>query len=194
MKNKKLTVTLSLALLLIVAAGVAAAAFGDKGEILGSSFTVGSADIKFLTDLAGGTTPDNLADTLNGPSFINISPYWTEDYPLKLFNNATTHIQLTSNADYLTANDPAELRQIIFVEPFNWNDQNHDGIVDDGELGSSFGKKTIVKWKTEGYDLSSVAPGGVKGMVLRFSTESVSDSKQGESGIFDFIFDSLGLE
>jgi hypothetical protein len=192
--RKKLFVTLSLILTLILVVGVAAAAFGDKGKILGSSFSVGSADIKLLNDLAGGTTPDNLADELAGPSFSNISPYWTQDYPLKIYNNATGHIQLTSNANYETANDPDDLRQIIFVEPINWGDQNHDGIVDDGELGSSFGRKTIVKWKTEGYDLSSVAPGGTKGMILRFSTDSVPDSKQGKSAVFDFEFDSLGLE
>ncbi len=192
--KKKIVLTLSLILFLVAVAGVAIAAFGDKGEVLGSSFTVGSADIKLLKNLAGGTSSDNLVDTLDGPSFSNINPGWTEDYAMKIYNNATTHIQLTSNADYETANDPEELRQIIFVEPFNWNDANNDGLVDDGELGSTFGKKTIVKWKTEGYDLSSVAPGSVKGMILRFSTDAVSDTKQGASAMFDFEFDSLGME
>lgn len=192
--KKRLSVTLALIALLIAVAGVAVAVFGDKGEILGSSFTVGSADIKFVKDLSGGTTADNLVDQLDGPSFTNISPNWTEDYPLKIYNNAPTHIQLTTNADYITANDPDDLRQIIYIEPINWGDQNHDGVVDEGELGSSFGVKTIVKWKTEGYDLSSVAPGGTKGLVLRFSTQSVPDSKQGKNAIIDFVFDSLGIE
>jgi len=192
--RKRLTITFSLIILLILVAGVAVAAFGDKGEILGSSFSVGSADIKFVEDLSGSTSSDNLADELSGPSFTNISPYWSEDYALKIYNNAAVHIQLTSNANYETANDPDDLRQIIYVEPINWGDANNNGVVDEGELGSSFGKKTIIKWKTEGYDLSSVAPGGVKGMLLRFSTESVSNTKQGKSAIFDFVFDSLGIE
>ncbi|MFC1756121.1 hypothetical protein ACFLZK_01895 [Patescibacteria group bacterium] len=192
--KKKLIITISLIVLLVMVAGVAVAAFGDKGEVLGSSFTVGSADIKLLEDLANGTSSDNLVDEISGPSFANISPNWTEDYPMMIYNNATTHIQLTSNADYETVNDLDDLRQIIFVEPINWGDSNNDGLVDDGELGSSFGRKTIIKWKTEGYDLSSVAPGGVKGLILRFSTDAVSDTKQGASAIFDFEFDSLGID
>jgi len=192
--RKRLTVTFLLIAALTLVAGVAVAAFGDKGEILGSNFSIGSADIKLFKDLSGGTTPENLVDELNGPAFANISPNWSEDYPLKIFNNAPTHIQLTSNAYYVTANDPDELRQIIYVEPINWGDANNDGVVEESELGSSFGKKTIIKWKTEGYDLSSVAPGAVKGIVLRFSTDNVSDTKQGKSAIFDFEFDSLGIE
>jgi len=192
--RKRLTITFLLIAVLLLVAGVAVAAFGDKGEILGSSFSIGSADIKLFKDLTGGTAPENLVDELNGPAFTNISPNWSEDYPLKIYNNAPTHIQLTSNAYYLTANDPDELRQIIFVEPINWGDANNDGVVEESELGSSFGKKTIIKWKTEGYDLSSVAPGAVKGMVLRFSTENVSDTKQGKNAVFDFEFNSLGIE
>jgi len=63
--KKKVIVTLCLILLLITVAGVAIAAFGDKGEVLGSSFTVGSADIKLLDNLAGGTSSDNLVTIEN---------------------------------------------------------------------------------------------------------------------------------
>ncbi len=192
--KKRLYVSLALILLLLVAAGVTAAAFGDKGEILGSSFSIGSADIKFLIDLAGGTSVDNLVDELSGPNFADISPNWSQDYTLKIYNNTNSSLQLTSNADYETANDPDELRQIIFVEFFDWGDLNNDGSVEEDELGVSHGRKTIVKWKTEGFDLGPINPGGAKGLVLRFSTESISDTKQGKSAIFDFIFDSLSLE
>ncbi len=147
-----------------------------------------------MEDLAAGTNPENLVDELPGPSFSGLHPNWTEDYPLKIYNNATGHIQLTSNADYETINDPDDLRQIIYVEPINWSDTDNNGLVEEGELGSSFGRKTIIKWKTEGFDLSSMSSGSVKGMVLRFSTDNVSDTKQGKSAIFDFVFDSLGLE
>ncbi len=119
--RKRLTITFLLIAALILAAGVAVAAFGDKGEILGSNFSIGSADIKLFKDLSGGTTSENLVDELNGPTFANISPNWSEDYPLKIYNNAPIHIQLTSNADYITANDPDDLRQIIYVEPINWS-------------------------------------------------------------------------
>jgi len=75
-----------------------------------------------------------------------------------------------------------------------WNDTNNDGIFDTGEEGTSFGIKSIVKWKTEGFDLGTVNTGEVLSLVLRFSTNTVSDTKQGENAIFDFEFDSIGVE
>ena len=55
------------------------------------------------------------------------------------------------------------------------------------------GKKTIVKWKTEGLSLGQAATGEVKALVLRFSTDTLPDTKQGKSGVFDFVFSSAGL-
>lgn len=194
MKRKKTLLTAFSILSLVVLTGIAVAAFGDKGEILGSTFTVGSADIKLLKDTFGDTSSNNLADEIDGPSFSNIGPNWTQDYVVKIYNNASTPIELTSNADYETANDPDDLRQLIFVEMFKYNDADNDGEHDVGELSPSLGKKTIVKWKTEGFSIGTVNPGAVQGALLRFSTDSVSDTKQGASAIFDFEFDSLGIE
>ena len=179
---------------LIATAGIAYASFADKGEILGSSFSVGSADIKLLIDITGGVDDSNLTDQLNGPSFTNITPNWEEDYLVKLYNNASTALQLTTNADYLTANDPDDLRSIIYVEPIPWNDINNNGIVESGETSTSIGKKTIVKWKTEGFDLGSLTSGEVKGFILKFSTGTISETKQGKTALFDFEFNSVSLE
>jgi hypothetical protein len=179
----------------VLLAGIAVAAFGDKGEILGSSFTVGSADIKFLNSITGGTTAGNLVDQLDGPSFSGISPNWEQDYFVKIYNNAQTPVQLATNAYYETINDPEDLRQIIYVEPWLWNDADNDGAVGVGELpATSLGRKTIVKWKTEGFDLGTLNAGEVQGLLLKFSTDDVSDTKQGASAIFDFEFDSPGIE
>jgi len=90
-------------------------------------------------------------------------------------------------------NDPEDLRQIIYVEPFGWDDANGDGIVDASEIGTSLGRDTIVKWKTHGYTLDSVPSGGLKGYVLRFSTEMIPDSKQGAVGSFGFEIDATEL-
>ncbi|MFC1622188.1 hypothetical protein ACFL13_02280, partial [Patescibacteria group bacterium] len=168
--------------------------FVDKGKILGSSFSVGSADIKLLQDVAGGVDIGNLVDEKTGPTFEGVSPNWTSDYLIKIYNNAAGQLQITSNANYETINDPDDLRQIIFVEPISWNDSNGDGIFDAGEEGTSFGRKTIVKWKTEGFDFGTINSGNVLSLILRFSTDTVSDTKQGSTGIFDFEFDSIGLE
>ena len=193
MKEKRHIVRLTAFVLLTsLLVGVVLAAFADKGKILGSTFSVGSSDLKFLIDLSGGIDSSNLSDELHGPGFTNISSNWTTDYALKILNNGTSPVQLTSNANYLTANDPDDLRNIIFVEPLEWNDSDGNGTVDTGEEGQSLGRKTLVKWKTEGYSLGTLNQGEIKGLILRFSTDTVSDTKQGKSGVFDFEFDSIG--
>jgi hypothetical protein len=173
--------------------GVALAAFSDSGNVLGSTFSVGSADIRLLSDVAGGTDVTNLVEELPGPTFTDISPNWSTDYLIKIFNNGTSSVDLASHANYVTANDPEDLRQIIFVEPFYWDDVNGNGVVDTGEEGASLGRKTIVKWNTEGFALGNLDTGNVVGLILRFSTDNVSDTKQGASMIVDFEFESVGV-
>lgn len=182
-----------LVLVVLLTVGITLTAFTDKAKILGATFSIGSADIKLLDIIGGGTDSTNLLEEKQGPVFSSISSNWTEDYSVQIYNSALTDVHLTSNAYYETANDPAELRQITFVEPFEWNDINSDGIVDEGELGATYGRKTIIKWKTEGYDLGVLPAGTVKSLVLRFSTDLVSETKQGTSAIFDFEFSSIGL-
>lgn len=190
MKKTKIA---GLVVLGLILAGIGYAAFSDRAEILGASVSVSSADIKFLEDLSLGVDESNLVDSKSGPNFENIYTGWVYDYPIKIFNNGTSQLILTSNAEYTTANDPKNLRQIVFVEPFVWNDTNNNGVVDDGELGSSLTQKTIVKWKTEGYELGTLNPGGVAGFVLRFSTPSIGSSYQGSNAVFDFLFDAAEI-
>lgn len=191
--KKLLYISGILFLLSLVGFGIVSAAFGDKAKILGSSFSVGSADIKLLEDITLGVVSGNLVEEMQGPVFTSINSNWQQDYLVKIYNNAGAPVSLTSYANYETSNDPDELRQIIYVEPFVWNDSNGNGLLEEGEMGDSLGKKTIVKWKTEGYILGEVQGGSVYSMLLRFSTGTVSDTKQGKSGIFDFEFNSLGL-
>lgn len=175
----------------VVVASVAWAEFTGKNKVLGSSFRTGSAEIKLLDNLSGGTDSSNLKGELAGPVFLGIVPNWQDNYLLKLFNNGTSTLQLTSNSYYETVNDPDDLRTYIFVEPIEWNDSNNNGNVDTGEEGVSFGKKSIIKWKTEGYDFGQLDEGQVKGLILRFSTDTLSDTKQGKGAIFDFEFSSI---
>ena len=173
--------------------GITYAVFTDKASVLGASFSTGSAEMKLLADVSKGTEADNLVESLPGPTFTGIGPNWTKDYPIKLYNNAGSPVLVTSKSKYLTTDDPKELRQDISVELFSWEDTNGNGILDTCELGSSFGKKTIVKWNTEGLVLSELPAGDVQGFMLRFSTATVSDTKQGASALFDFEFTSSGL-
>lgn len=102
-------------------------------------------------------------------------------------------MELSSWADYETANDPDELRQLVFAEIFDWEDTNSDGQVEESELTTSYGKKTIVKWKTEGFDPRILPKGEVRYFVCRFSTGTISETKQGKTMLFDFELDALGL-
>ncbi len=193
--NKRLVFTVLGAVALLGAmAGGAYAAFADRGEVKGSVITVGSSDIKLFVNVGGTVDPANLVESLAGPSFYNISQNWTGDYLMKIFNNASGPLDLSSQAYYETMNDPSDLRSVVYIEILDWNDNNLNGILDEGELGTSYGKKTIVKWKTEGFPLMTMNSAEVKGLVLRFSTVNLSDTKQGANMMFDFQFDALNHE
>jgi hypothetical protein len=192
-RTKLIIFGITAVVLSVLATSIAWAAFSDKSLIGASTFSVGNSDLKLLSNVSMGSETGNQADQLAGPIFTNISPNWQQDYLLKLYNNGTTPLQVASNANYETDNDPAELRSVIFVEPFIWSDNNGDGEVGSDELGVSLGKKTITKWKTEGYDFGRLETMQVQGFVLRFSTESLSNTKMGAEGLFDFEFDAVSV-
>jgi predicted ribosomally synthesized peptide with SipW-like signal peptide len=173
-------------------AGVTWAAFSDKGKITSGTFSVGSSDVKLLQNLHNGLQEGNLVDEVPGPNFTDITPNWTQDYYFKLYNNGSTLMHLVSNANYETANDPDDLRSYIYVEVIEWND-NGDGQFEDHEVGANLGKKTITKWKTEGFDLGMLDKQHLKGYVLRFSTASLSDTKQGKTGKYDFEISAVQI-
>ncbi len=183
----------SLVLLILLTLGVTFATFTDKAKFTGTTLSVASSDIKLLDVIGGGTDPSNLVDHKQGPVFANITPEWFENYYVEVYNNASGDLQLSSYADYLTANDPEELRQIIYVELFDWEDTNGDGIAQEEELTNSYGARSIVKWKTQGFDLGVLSQGETRSFVLRFFTMNISPAKQGSSIVFDFEFSALGL-
>lgn len=190
MKNAKNKIKRLLSFILagIFISGVAYAAISSKIFMKGALFTTANVEIKFLKDVTMGSQPDNLVSELTGVSFDNIYNYWTTDYLVKLVNVSTSNVKVSSYSNYLTVEDPASLRYSLFVEIIKWNDLNTNGIVDEGELQESLGKKNFVKWKTEGFDLGIFEPNMVNSYVLRFSAESLTDAKIGQSGKFDFEF------
>lgn len=174
-------------------AGVTYAAFSDKSNVLGATFTVGSADLKFLSNLANETDPTTYVDELPGPSFQNISPIWQENYTIKLINRGSSKLAVTTTSNYETVKDPKDLRSDIIVEIIKWNDVDKDGEIDSGEEALSLGKKTIIKWKTEGFNLGELDAGQIMPMILRFTAPTLADTQQGATGIFDFEFNSIQM-
>lgn len=174
-------------------AGVTYAAFSDKSNVLGATFTVGSADLKLLSNLANETDPTTYVDELPGPSFQNVTPIWQENYTIKLINRGTSKLAVTTNSNYETVKDPKDLRSDILVEIIKWTDVDKDGEIDSGEETLSLGKKTIIKWKTEGFSLGELDAGQIMPMILRFTAPTLTDTQQGATGIFDFEFDSIQM-
>lgn len=180
-------------MVLFLVVGITYAAFVDKATFSTSTFSVGSADIRLLPELDKAPNQQTPQDELQGPEFLGISPDWVVDFPVKVYNNSGSPINLMSFANYETANDPHELRYEIDVEPMVWDDSDGDGIPTEAELSAPLGKKNFVKWKSEGFDLGTLAASEVKGVVLRFSTgSSMPKSTEGSTGVFDFQFISTG--
>jgi len=195
MKIRKSFLTLGSVLLVAGALmGVAYASFTDQAKFAGSRFSIGSADLKLLNDLAGGTDTANLVDTKPVPSYDNISPGWYQNYLIKVYNNGTQAMTLTSNMDYLTTNDTASIRELLYMEPYDWNDDNNNGLFDgESEQGISYGKKAFTAWKSTGFDFGQLVGGATKGLMMRFSVGSITNSKMGAVGTFDFMFDGVGI-
>jgi len=190
LKTYAYTTVLTIAL---VSIGVAFAAFIDKIKYSGAIFSIANADIKFVRDLTLGADPNNLVDELTGPVFGNIGSNWKSDYLIKIYNAGSQTLQIVSKSNYTTANDPDSLREVIYVEPFEWDDLNNNGSVDQDEKGASKGQKTLLKWKSEGgITLGNIGQGEIKGYILSFSTQTVADTKQGKTGAIDFEFEGIG--
>lgn len=175
----------------ILVSGVSYAALSNKVMLKGVSFKTSTVELKFLRDITAGSSSDNLTSEISGVSFDGIVNEWSQDYSVKIHNTSNTSLQVKSFSNYTTAEDPASLRYSLFVEVFPWNDSNNNGLIDEGELGSSLGLKNFVKWKTEGFDLGTFESGKTYGFLLKFSADGLTDSKQGQSGNFDFEFGVL---
>lgn len=179
--------------MIFTTAGVSYAAYVNSSKVAGATFSIGTSELKLLKSLGSGTKDSNLTDGLKGPEYKGVNSGWKQTYLVKVFNSSSVPLELNSTSSYQTINDANNLRSVIFVEPFEWDDKNNDGKLDKEELGKSYGKKSVLKWKTEGIDLDKIASGQVKGLVLEFSVEELTSSKQGATGIFDFEFSGVSI-
>ncbi len=164
------------------------AAFQSSGTVSDVTFKVGGVDIRLLEDPSQPPSEANLKTSKAGLTFADLYPGWTKDFPLKIYNNGTLSINVNSTASYETANDPSSLREYIFAELFPWEDTNADGVADTDEVGTSLGKKSVVKWKTEGFSLGTLLPGSTTGVLIRFSAGAIPDTKMGQQAKYTFEF------
>jgi len=172
----------------VLVGGVAFAALSNKVTMKGITFKTSTVELKFLKDISLSSNSENFTSELSGVSFDGILNGWSSDYLVKIHNTSINNLQIKSFANYTTSEDPASLRYSLYVEIFPWNDLNSNGLLDEGELGTSLGVKNFVKWKTEGFDLGSFESDKTYGYLLRFTADGITDTKQGQAGNFDFEF------
>lgn len=175
-----------------------AAALSEDVKVAGTSFTIGTeagtggggnTALKFLVNVAGAIENSNLSDSINGPSFGEISSTWTDQMELKVYNKGTKELNLITKANYI--NDPNTLRDDIFVNVLAWDDVNNNGQAEASEVGQSYGYNTILRLKNDTFPSGSVGAGEVKGFVLRFDGTGVSEANFGQSAVYDFIFTGM---
>ncbi len=181
------------------------AVFEETVKVAGNSFSVATifegggggtpgtsnTALKILKNLSLGAETSNLADTVPGSTFENISPTWVAESPLKIHNDGTTALDVVASADYVS--DVNTLRDDIYIEISAWNDANNNGAVDAGEEGDSFGRDTILRMKNDTFPMGEIAAGETKGYLLRFDGAGLTEVNKGMSAVYDFTFTGLGL-
>jgi len=163
-----------------------AAAFQTRGQVKGTSFIAGSAEIVFYSDISGTSADTNLVTEKSFSPFELIGPNWTDIRLVKLYNKGTENLKLTFIAE-LSGTD-STLSDNLNVEVYNWNDSNSDGVLDDEELGSSLGVKTLKAWQTSSYDLGTFQSETTKQLVLKFSVGNITDELQKSNVTYNFVF------
>lgn len=183
---------------------VATAVLQESVGINGASFTVGTGtssggsgttptgntSLKMLIDLSGSTADSNLSDNINGPEFTNIGPDWLYELPVKVYNKGSGNLSLVASASYV--NDPDVLRDDIFVKITEWNDQNNNGVVEQGEEGQILGYDTVLRLRNDTYNLGQIDPSQTRGYIFEFDGTGVSEANAGMSAVYDFLITGTG--
>ncbi len=172
------------------------ALFEETVKVAGTSFTIGESAgggetpsgntaLKMYKNLAGTSSETNLTDSVQGSVFDNITPEWTNQVGLKVFNKGTQALALIGNVDYI--NDPDVLRDDLYVKIVGWNDNDNDGIVDTGEEGTQYGYDTILRLRNDLWSLGNIAPNETRGFVMKFDGTGLTDTNIGMTAVYDFL-------
>lgn len=203
-KTKWIGVTFSIVGLLLVS-GMVYAFIQENGKVKGTTFKVSSTpeqieggvtdsneNLKLLIDLVGLTDESNLTDEVNGPTFEDISTVWKDKVLLKLYNQGDKPLNLASTADYI--DDANTLRDDIFIRVSAWNDTNANGSLEFGEIGEEYGYDTILRMKNDTFNLGSLNPGAVKGLVMEFDGTGLSNANAEQMAVYDFMITGEEIE
>lgn len=170
-----------------VMVGVTSAAWTAQTKVLNpSSFKTGNADLQIWDENYYGK---GWQEEINGPSFDNIYPNWTQDYSLKVRNNGSTNLMLSLKGKLETGwKDDKGLRHQITVKVWKFVD---DGDYHwDGEPTKYLGERTLEAWRSGPFLADQLNAGDQQWFLLRFSVGDLGDYYQDAtlSG-YSFVFD-----
>ena len=186
MKNKIFFVWFLGGLFLGIAGLMVSAAFQTQGQVKGTSFTAGSAEIMFYNDLSKSSDSSNLVSEKSFSAFDLIRPNWSDTRLVKIYNKGTENLKLTFIAQ--VSGTDSTLSDNVNIEVFNWKDTNSNGVLDEGEIGDTFGAKTLKQWQTSSYNLGVFNTQTTKFLVLKFSVGDITDQLQKANVTYNFVF------
>jgi len=186
MKNKIFFVWFLGGVFLGIAGLMVSAAFQTQGQVKGTSFTAGSAEIMFYNDLSKSSDSSNLVSEKSFSAFDLIGPNWSDTRLVKIYNKGTENLKLTFIAQ--VSGTDSTLSDNVNIEVFSWNDTNSNGVLDDDELGDTFGAKTLKQWQTESFDLGAFESEVIMPLVLKFSVGDITDELQKSNVTYNFVF------
>ena len=168
---------------------VVSAAFQTRGEVKGTSFVAGSAEIKFLDNLSGDTGSSNLLSEKSFDAFDLIGPNWSDIRLVKVYNEGTESLDL-SFVGVLNGEDGLLSDQVL-LDLKSWADVNNNGELDGGDQTAIILSQTLTDWQTKSADLGSFEPDTIKGFVLEFSVGDIEDELQSSTVTYNFAFDGV---
>lgn len=130
----------------------------------------------------------------SGLTFSNIYPGWSQDYSVFAKNNGSTNLNINLSGGLHSGwNDNANLRSVIKVHVWEFNDANSNWLWNPDETLQDFGEKTLETMRNDvgsGFTLNQINASESRGFLLRFSAPpELADSYQNQnlSG-YDFVF------
>lgn len=169
-------------------------AFTSKGKVLGNTFTIGHADLAMLKNLGQPPTPDNLAESIPGFTFTDITSGWKRRVGVKVLNKGSLPLNtlLAVNSLSTPGEGQPNLNQVLKVMTFRWED-NGDGIIQESEYRSANEIKTFQYWLGSPYTMGILPPNQVLSLILEFWVDDLGAEYEGTSTSLDFVFDATAI-
>jgi len=177
-------------ILVVMASHATLSAFTTEGKVMGNYFSTGHTDLSLFKDMTLPPTAENLARSVPGFNFNDITPFWQKQVGLKVINTGSLPLQTVFAAFSELQTMTPDLKDIVNVKVIRWLD-NGDGVIQSQELASETESKTLSSWQATPFTLGVLPPQYVAAYVLEFEVGDLDNSYQGSTAALDFIFDAV---